>query len=35
MLEDHILVKLQVEKGLWNKDEEFVEWDHQMDLKYK
>jgi len=28
-------VKLQVEKGLWNKDEEFVEWDHQMDLKYK
>jgi len=34
MLEDHVLVKLQVEKGLWNKDEEFVEWAHQMGLKY-
>ena len=25
ILEDHVLVKLQAEKGLWNKDEEFVE----------
>jgi len=24
MLEDHILFKLKFEKGLWNKDEEFI-----------
>jgi len=35
MLEDHVLLKLQAENGLWNKDEEFVERAHQMGLKYK
>jgi len=34
MLEDHVLVKMQVEKGLWNKDKEYVEQAHQMGLKY-
>jgi len=29
-LEDHVLLKMQIEKGLWNKDEEFVERAHQI-----
>jgi len=35
LLEDHDLLKMVIENGLWNKDEEFIQWANQKGLKYK
>jgi len=34
LLEDHVLLRMVIENGLWNKDEEFIKRAHQKGLKY-